>query len=301
MLRVGTRGSPLALAQTAQVIAALERLGERCEIVTIRTHGDRHPESPTSALGVGAFVKDIEAALADEHIDVAVHSAKDLHSQDIEGLMIAAVLPRDDPLDVLVSRNGATISSLPTGAVVGTGSPRRRAFLLAARRDLLVRGIRGNVDTRLRKLDAGEVDGLVLAAAGLHRLGIDDRPVQRFDPSIMLPAIGQGVIALQARAGDGALRDQLAALDDPPTRAAYEGERAFVNALGGNCQTAIAALGICAEGRLILEGAVLDPEGTRVVRDRVTGAAKHADEVGRTLGSRLLEKGAQHLLAGVAS
>lgn len=301
MLRVGTRGSPLALAQTAQAVAALERLGMRCEIVTIRTHGDRHPESPTSALGVGAFVKDIEAALATGQIDVAVHSAKDLHSEDAGGVVIVAVLPRDDALDVLVSRDSATISSMPTGAVVGTGSPRRRAFLLAARPDLLVRGIRGNVDTRLRKLDAGEVDGLVLAAAGLHRLGIGNRSVQRLDPSIMLPAIGQGVIALQVTAGDQALRDQLAALDDPATRAAYEGERAFVKALGGNCQTAIAALGICAEERLTLEGAVLDPEGTRVVRDRVTGAAEHADEVGRTLGSRLLHMGAQRLLAGVAS
>lgn len=301
MLRVGTRGSPLALAQTARAIAELERLGDRCEIVTIRTHGDRHPESPTSALGAGAFVKDIEAALAEGRIDVAVHSAKDLHSQDIDGLMIAAVLPRDDALDVLVSRTGATLSTLPAGAVIGTGSPRRRAFVLAARPELLVRGIRGNVDTRLRKLDAGEVDGLVLAAAGLHRLGIGDRRAQRLDPSIMLPAIGQGAIALQVRAGDRTLRDHMTALDDPPTRAAYEGERAFVNTLGGNCQTAIAALGVCAADRLTLEGAVLDPDGTRVVRDRVTGAADRAVEVGHTLGRRLLQMGAEHLLAGVAS
>ncbi len=301
MLRVGTRGSALALIQTELVTAALEGLGLHSEIVTIRPLGDRDKESPLHALGAGAFVKDLEVALADGRVDLAVYSAKDLHSETTPGLVLAAVLPRGDPLDVLVTRDGVTLSSLLTGAVIGTDSPRRRAFLLASRPDVIVRGVRGNVDTRLRKLDAGEVDGLVLAAAGLHRLGIDDRPVQRFDTSIMLPAIGQGVIALQARAGDGALRDQLAALDDPTTRDAYEGERAFVNALGGNCQTAIAALGVCAEERLTLEGAVLDPDGTRVVRDRVTGAADRAVEVGRTLGSRLLEKGARHLLAGVAS
>ncbi|MGQ0551165.1 MAG: hydroxymethylbilane synthase [Armatimonadota bacterium] len=300
MLRVGTRGSPLALAQTTQAIAALERLGRPCEIVTIRTHGDRHPDSPTSALGVGAFVKDIEAALADRRIDLAVHSAKDLHSETTRGLVLAAVLERDDPLDVLVTRDGATIASLPIGAVVGTGSPRRRAFVLAAQPDLIVRDIRGNVDTRLRKLDAHEVDALVLAAAGLNRLGITERTAQRLDPSIMLPAVGQGVVALQVRADDRALREQLHALDDPATRAALDGERAFVAALGGNCQTAIAALGICADDRLVLEGAVLDPDGTRVVRDRVTGAVERAEEVGRTLGGRLLRLGAGRLLAGVA-
>jgi len=199
-----------------------------------------------------------------------------------------------------VTRNGATLSTLSAGAAVGTDSPRRRAFLLVARPDLIVRGIRGNVDTRLRKLDAGEVDALVLAAAGLNRLGIADRPVERLDPSVMLPAVGQGVVALQVRADDRALRDQLHALDDPATRAALDGERAFVAALGGNCQTAIAALGICADDRLVLEGAVLDPDGTRVVRDRVTGAVERAEEVGRTLGGRLLHLGAGRLLAGVA-
>lgn len=300
-LRVGTRGSTLALVQTGLVTAALEGLGLRCEVVTIRPLGDRDKESPLRALGAGAFVKDLELALADGRVDVAVYSAKDLHSQTTPGLVLAAVLPRDDPLDVLVTRDSATLSTLPAGAAVGTDSPRRRAFLLAARPDLIVRGIRGNVDTRLRKLDAGEVDALVLAAAGLNRLGIAGRPVERLDPSVMLPAVGQGVIALQVRADAGGLRDQLAAIDDPQTRAALEGERAVVTTLGGNCQTAIAALGICADARLILEAAVLDPDGTRVVRDCVTGAAARAEEIGRTLGGRLVWMGAQRLLAGVAS
>ncbi|MGH7427430.1 MAG: hydroxymethylbilane synthase, partial [Candidatus Methylomirabilaceae bacterium] len=155
---MGTRGSPLALIQTGLVTTALEGLGLRCEVVTIRPLGDRDKESPLQALGAGAFVKDLELALADGRVDLAVYSAKDLHSETSPGLVLAAVLPRDDPLDVLVTRDGATLSSLPTGAVVGTDSPRRRAFLLATRPDLIVRGIRGNVDTRLRKLDAGEVD-----------------------------------------------------------------------------------------------------------------------------------------------
>ncbi|MGH2403675.1 MAG: hydroxymethylbilane synthase [bacterium] len=301
MVRVGTRGSSLALAQTAQATAALERLGALCEVITIRTHGDRHPDRPTSALGIGAFVKDIEAALADGRIDLAVHSAKDLHSETTLGLVLAAVLPRDDPLDVLVTRDGTALSSLPAGAAVGTGSPRRRAFLLAARPDLIVRDIRGNVDTRLRKLDAGEVDALALAAAGLNRLGIVDRPAERLDPSVMLPAVGQGAIALQVRGGDVALREQLAGVDDRDTHAALEGERALVAALGGTCQTAIAALGMCAEGRMILEGAVLDADGTRVVRDRLTGAVDRAESLGRTLGARLLQMGAEPLLASVAS
>ncbi len=300
-LRLGTRGSALALVQTGLVTAALEGLGLRCEVVTIRPLGDRDKESPLRALGAGAFVKDLELALADGRVDLAVYSAKDLHSETTPGLVLAAVLPRDDPLDVLVTRDGATLSSLPTGAVVGTDSPRRRAFLLAARPDLVVSGIRGNVDTRLRKLDAGEVDALVLAAVGLVRLGLTDRAAERLEPSVMLPAVGQGVIALQVRVDEHWLRDRLAAIDDEPTHSALEAERAFVAALGGNCQTAIAALGICDGDRLSIEGAVLDPDGTRVVRDRTTGPAVRAVDVGTALGGRLLAMGAGNLLVGVAS
>lgn len=300
MLRIGTRGSPLALAMTAQVTAALEPLGMRSEIVIIRTYGDRHPDSPTSALGVGAFVKDIEAALADGRIDIAVHSAKDLHNETTAGVVLAALLPREDPRDVLVTRDATALRSLPAGAVVGTGSPRRRAFLLAARPDLVVRGIRGNVDTRLRKLAAREVDALVLAAVGLVRLGLAGQTAERLDPSVMLPAVGQGAIALQARADAQSLRDRLAAIDHGPTRAAIEAERAFVSALGGSCQTAIAALGTSDGARLTLDGAVLEPNGTRIVRDRAEGPPAFASEVGRELGMRLLAMGAQSLLVEVA-
>lgn len=300
MLRIGTRGSPLALIQTGLVTTALEGLGLRCEVVTLRPLGDRDKHSPMRALGPGAFVKDLEVALADGRVDLAVYSAKDLHSETTAGLAFAAFLPREDPLDVLITLNRRDLRTLEAGASVGTSSPRRRAFLLAARPDLVVQGIRGNVDTRLHKLETGEVAALVLAAAGLARLGLSDRAVERLDPAVMLPAVGQGAIAVQARADAHDLRSRLSHIDHVPTRRAVEAERAFVAVLGGNCETAIAALGTVEGNRLMLEGAVLDPDGTRIVRDRAEGPPALASEVGRELGTRLLAMGAQSLLVEVA-
>jgi len=288
----------LALAQTALVLQALEQQGLRCEVITIRTEGDRHPDRPTRELGAGAFVSEIEAALADGRIDLAVHSAKDLHGESTSDLELAAFLPREDPLDVLVARDGATLTSLPAGARVGTESPRRRAFLVAARPDLDPCGIRGNVDTRLRKLDAGDVDALVLAAAGLNRLGLSHRITERLDPAVMLPEAGQGAIAVQARSAAGSLAATLAAIDHHRTRAEVEAERAFVAALGGDCQSAIGALGAADRDTLRLNGAVLDPDGTRILRDCIVGLTAHAAEVGRTLASTLLQNGARSLMAG---
>jgi hydroxymethylbilane synthase len=300
IVRIGTRGSPLARAQTARVVAALDAAGARCEVVPIRTEGDRHPHQPTAALGVGAFVKELETALAESRIDAAVHSAKDLPGQAREDLALTAFLPRDDPRDVLVTRTGADLIGLPRGATVGTDSPRRRAFVLAARPDLSVRGMRGNVDTRLRKLDAGEVDALVLAAAGLARLGLAGRACETLDPSVMLPAVGQGAIVVQTREGPSALRDLLATLDDAATRDAVTAERAFLAALGGGCRRPIAALGVRVASRLLLDGAVLDPDGRRVIRDRLDGDAR-PDEIGRGLAQRLLAMGAGAILYEVTS
>ncbi len=301
IVKVGTRGSRLALAMTAQVTAALEQQDIHCEIVTIRTLGDRHPDSPTRTLGIGAFVKDLEVALTDGRIDLAVHSAKDLHGDSTPGLVLAAFPPREDPVDVLVSRGGQGLRALPPGAAVGTESPRRRAFLLAARPDLAVRGMRGNVDTRLRKLQAGDVDAIVLAAAGLARLGLSDHITERLDASVMLPEAGQGAIAVQTRDDAQDLRRILRGLDDAPTRAAVEAERAFVATLGGTCETAIAALAICQDDTLALDGAVLDPDGARMVRERLRGPAGQAAQVGKALGMRLIERGARSLMVGVAS
>lgn len=301
MLRVGTRGSALAVAQTALVTAALERLGLRSEVVTIRTEGDRHPDRPTRALGVGAFVKDLERALQDGRIDLAVHSAKDLPGAVGDGLALAAFLPRQDPRDVLLTRTGQSLRGLPPGATVGTDSPRRRAFLLAARPDLLVRDIRGNVDTRLRKLGAGDVDALVLAMAGLARLGLRHRVTEPLDISIMLPAVGQGAVAVQVREADAAARERLAAVDHAPTRAAVTAERAFLAALGGGCQRPVAALGTCEGDRLTLDGAVLDPGGTRIIREAIEGPLADPADLGERLAARVMALGAADLLFEAAS
>lgn len=298
MLRVGTRVSALALAQTAHVVAGLERLGLRAEIVAMRTLGDRHPERPTRALGAGAFVRDLEVALADGRIDVAVHSAKDLHHGGVPGLVLAAFLPRGDPRDVLVTRDGCGLAALAEGAVVGTGSPRRRAFLLAARADLTVREVRGNVDTRLRKLSAGEVDAMVLAAVGLERLGLADRIAERLDPSLMLPAVGQGAIVVQARA-DAGVAATLAALDHQPTRAAVEAERALVAGLGGGCETALAALAVVSGEALVMDAAVLAPDGSQIIRDQARGPASDPADLGYRLAAALRVRGADRLLVGV--
>jgi hydroxymethylbilane synthase len=299
IVRVGTRGSRLALAMTASVMGALERQGLRCQIVTVRTQGDRHPDAPTRALGPGAFVRDLEGALADGRIDVAVHSAKDLHGEPPAGLVFAAFPPRADPLDVLVSRAGGGQGAVAPRAPRGTESPRRRAFRLAARPDLSIQGMRGNVDTRLGKLDGGAVDAIVLAAAGLERLGLTGRITERFDPALMLPEAGQGAIAVQTRADETGFRRPLEAIDHRPTRAAVEAERAMVAALGGTCETPVAAYAICDGESLVLEGAVLDPGGARIIRDRIQGGAREAAEVGERLARRLIEQGARDLMTGV--
>lgn len=287
------------MAQAALATAALEGIGLSADLLTIRTAGDRHPTQPTMALGVGAFVKDLEVALLERRIDLAVHSAKDLPGAMPDELTLAAFLTRGDPRDAVVTRDGAALAALPAGAIVGTDSPRRRAFLLAARPDLIVHGIRGNVDTRLRKLADGEVDALLLAAAGLDRLGAKV-PREWLDPRVMLPAVGQGAIVVQARRDAVALCERLAAIDHRPTRSAVAAERAFLAALGGGCQRPVAALAVCEDERLILDGAVLDPTGSRVLRDHVDGPAASPADVGTGLAARLLAMGAGRLLFEVA-
>ncbi len=295
---LGTRGSALALAQADAAARAAGGAGVLCEIIPVRTHGDRHPDRPSSELGIGAFVKELEGALIERRIDLAVHSAKDLPGETTPGVRMAAFLPREDPFDVLVTRDGCGLEALPAGATVGTDSPRRKAFVLAARPDLVVTGMRGNVDTRLRKLDRGEVDALILAAAGLARLGLLSRSHRRIDRSLMLPAVGQGAVVIQCREGDNALIDRFSTVDHHPTRTAVVAERSMLEALGGGCQRPIAALAAYGPGEIEIEGAVLDPVGTRVLRESASGPADDPRGLGARLAEILLARGAALLLEG---
>ena len=270
-LRIGSRGSALALVQARLVEAALARAGIDSSITVITTDGDlRAADTPW---GEGAFVTAIEAALRDDRIDVAVHSAKDLPTDEDLALPVAAFLPRASADDVLVLPVGASpitsLADLPPGARVGTDSPRRTAFLRASRPDLAFQRLHGNVDTRLRRLDAGDADAIVLAAAGLDRLGRSDRISLRLDPSIVPPAPGQGALAVQVRASDSAARDAVRTLDDPATRRAVEAERALLAATGGGCRAPIGAFARETEHGLHLIGGYARQDGTvRVVVDR---------------------------------
>jgi hydroxymethylbilane synthase len=291
---VGTRGSALALAQTQEVLEQLKACHPAVEFVTkvIRTSGDRG-----QIREIGAFVKELEDALQRGEIDLAVHSLKDLPTQLPGGLVIAAVPRRADSRDVLISRDGLTLKALPQGARLGTGSPRRMAQLLALRGDLEIVSIRGNVDTRLRKLKAGEVDALVLAAAGLERLGLINRINELLSLETMLPAVGQGALAVEVRADDGFALELVKALDHPETRAAVTAERAFLQALGGGCRVPIAAHGRIENGELVLDGLVAGPDARKILKDRLSGSPDEAETQGRELAERLLAAGAAELLA----
>jgi hydroxymethylbilane synthase len=275
-LRLGTRGSALAQIQANLIATALRRNGHEVDLVTIVTDGDVRP--PDTAWGEGAFVGAIELALVEGRVDLAVHSAKDVPIFQAPGLTIAAYPDRADPRDALVlpaGRTTASLDDLASGSVIGTDSPRRTGFILAARPDLRVRPIHGNVDTRLARLDSGEVDALILAVAGLVRLGRPDRVTLALDPNLVPPAPGQGALAIQVRAGDEATRDAVAVLDDAATRLAVSVERALLEATGGGCRAPIGALGR-ADGELLsLLAAAVEPDGTN---RRVISKVVHPDD-----------------------
>lgn len=293
-LRLGTRGSPLSLAQAAGVTQALRSRGIAIEIVPIRTTGDHNQRESSIHLGTGVFVKELEQALLRGRVDLAVHSAKDLPTAETDGIIMAAVLPRGDARDALISRDGMGLAELTPGSWIGTDSPRRRAFILAARPDLRVRGIRGNVDTRLRKLQAGEVDAVVLAVAGLQRLELAHRITEVLSPEVMLPAVGQGALVVQLRADDPAL-PLVAQLDDYSTRQELVAERAFLRFMGGGCRAPFAALARCNGKQLDLDGAAISPEGDRIIRERASGAGDQAGSLGTRMAERLLARGAAKL------
>lgn len=294
-LRLGTRGSALALAQAAEAARALAVQGVETERVIIESEGDRDRTTSLHTLGgQGIFVRRLERALLDDEIDVAAHSAKDVPSAT--GAPLAAFLPRVDVRDALVAADGAGLDALPSGARVGTGSRRRAAQLLARRPDLVPTDIRGNVDTRLRKLADGEVEALLLAAAGLIRLGRTEAATELLPPDVMLPAPGQGAIALQCRADDDAARSLLAACDDRPTRIAVSAERAALGALGVGCSLPIAALAHVRAGEVVLLARLLSLDGSRRIEVQRAASADEAEALGRGVGEALLERGGRALL-----
>jgi len=298
VVRAGTRGSRLARWQTARVAEALRVAGLETEEVLIETTGDRLIDQPLPEIGgKGVFTEALERALQDEEIDFAVHSLKDLPVEPSEGIVVAAVLMRADPGDALLSRTGEGLATLARGARVGTSSVRREAQLRAARPDLTIVPLRGNVDTRVQKLDRGEYDAIVLAIAGLDRLGLADRITERLGPDVMLPAPGQGALAVQCRATDSVVGRALAAIDDPAARAATTAERAFLAGLGGGCSAPIAALGKVTGRALGLRGLVASVDGQRVVRVELMGAAADAVSVGGELARYARARGAVELLS----
>jgi len=304
VVRIGTRGSPLALAQARQVrerLAAAHGLPiDRIELAVIRTTGDMVRDRPLAELGgKGLFTKEIEEALLARTIDLAVHSAKDMPTVLPPGLAITAVLPREDARDVFISRRAKTLSDLPQGAVVGTASLRRQALVKRLRPDLAVVSFRGNVETRLRKVDAGEVDAALLALAGLKRLGLAEAATAVLSLDEFLPAVGQGIIAIEARADDSSTRALLDAVNHADTATVLAAERAFLAVLDGSCRTPIAGHATVDAGRLHFRGLIAKPDGSEVFETRREGAKADAVALGADAGRELRERGGADFFAQV--
>jgi hydroxymethylbilane synthase len=299
VLRVGTRGSALALAQAETVRKAISQVisHRNFELVPITTKGDTH-QGPLPAIGgKGLFTEDIQEALATAKIDLAVHSAKDLPATTAEGVVLASIPPREDPRDALITRHGGGMGKLPPGTPVGTSSLRRAMQLRALGKGLVPTPIRGNVDTRLRKLSAGEVQALVVALAGLKRLGKDGRVAEILPTTIMLPAPGQGALAVECRAGDKDMREALSKIEDPLARRAFEAERAFLLALGGSCNVPLGALATLDGNEIRLRGLVGTVDGSRIIRDEIRGNDPVA--VGEALAERFRAEGADEIIASL--
>jgi hydroxymethylbilane synthase len=298
VLRIGTRGSSLALWQARSVARALqETIGVEPEIVIIKTSGDKFQQTSFSQIGTkGVFIKELEDALLEGRIDLAVHSMKDVPTEMPEGLTIAAIGKREDVRDALLSASGATLASLPQGARVGTSSLRRQSQLLHARRDLRMLELRGNVDTRIEKLKRGDYDAIVLAKAGLDRLGLSGNISEVLPQEVSLPAAGQGAIGIEARAGDAATMRVLTTLEDLETRSAVTAERSALGGLGGGCQVPIGAWGRAENGQLVLDVAVLSVDGKQRMWEKDSGSFAEAEAIGKQVAQKLRDGGAAALL-----
>lgn len=301
-ITIGTRGSRLALWQTNWVKSQIEKhhSGIEVEITIISTKGDRVLDVSLPKLGEqgkGLFTKELEDAIFERRVDLAVHSLKDLPTALPTGLGIGAICEREDVRDALIA--SASIKSfveLPERAVIGTSSLRRQAQLLRARRDLIIEPVRGNVDTRLRKLDEGSFDAIVLAAAGLHRLGHANRITEHLSEDFMLPAVGQGALAIETRADDAVINEIVNTLDHEATRLACRAERAFLKGLGGGCLVPIAAHATIDNGTMLLTGLVASPDGSEALRDRQSGPSSDPEAIGQRLANEMLSRGADRIL-----
>jgi hydroxymethylbilane synthase len=294
LLTIASRGSQLALWQAHWVQSRLAELGRESRIEIIKTTGDKITDVPLAKVGTkGLFTKEIEEALLDGRADLAVHSLKDLPTELPAGLVLAAIPEREDPRDAILGRK---LNDLPPGAKVGTSSLRRAAQLRRLRPELIIEPVRGNLDTRVRKLEEGQYDAIVLAAAGLKRLGWGEKIAEILAADVMCSAVGQGALAIETASG---AREACQALDHPATRSAVTAERAVLAALGGGCQVPIGAHATIANGALHLIGIVISPDGHQCVRAEADGATSDAQEIGRELGAKLLRDGANRILEAV--
>lgn len=298
-LRIGTRGSKLALWQAEHVRARLlSEAGIESETVIIKTAGDHFASAAIPEIGgKGIFIKEIEDALFDGRVDAAVHSMKDVPTATPPGLCFPAILKREDPRDCLVSRSGRPLEQLKTGACIGTSSLRRQSQLLHFRSDFEIVSLRGNVDTRLAKLDRGELDAIVVAKAGVDRLGLSVRISQILSPEIMLSAVGQGALTIEAREDDASTREVFAMLDDADTRAAIIAERALLADLEGGCQVPLGAWARIQSGKIIMDARVLSADGTDCIHHRDEGAIADAERLGCNVARKMLDAGAARLLS----
>ncbi len=301
-LVIATRGSKLALAQARWTARRLEELepGLAVRLQVIKTRGDKILDVPLAQVGgKGLFVKEIEDALLQGRAHLAVHSMKDMPAELPPGLVLAGVSPRQDPRDVLVSREGWSLAELPEGARLGTSSLRRRAQLLAQRPDLEIESIRGNVQTRLAKMESQDLQGVILAAAGLERLGLQPAGARPLPLESMLPAVGQGILGFETRAEDQATRELVEAISDPQADAAARAERAFLARLEGGCQVPIAGHALCQGREVFLRGLVADLEGTTLLRAQGRAPREQAEELGRRVAGEILDQGGRDILAQV--
>ncbi len=296
MIRLGTRNSALALWQSNWVADQLRQIGQTVELVQLMTEGDVRTGALREIGGEGLFTKRLQIGLLENEIDLAVHSLKDLPTDPVDGLQLTAVPLREDVRDAFVSSRYASLVELPEGAIVGTGSLRRSAQLLWTRPDLRIVDLRGNVDTRLRKLDEGQYDAIILACAGLRRLNLADRITQALDLSLMLSAVGQGALGLETRRDDRAVVNAVAKLNDPPTFACVTAERAFLNETRAGCTAPVAAYACFQDQRLFVQGVVVSESGDQRIEWQIGGPEQQAESMGRALAQQLFQLGAKEIL-----